>query len=163
MRTRKATPIRIYLKAFVSLFSGFFFEDCASCDFEKELASNEQLACSSPENKLKCRQEITHRTSQRLNLLRRRLGFSFILIISAIMVGVFCISLRNNNILTNILVPNYLFAVLSLVCFSWATLGRLGWEGQSWKGDTVFEDLDELIFKLLYWFGAFFGLLAIVL
>ena len=47
--------------------------------------------------------------------------------------------------------------------FSWATLGRLGWAGQSCKGDTVFEDLDELIFRGLYWLGALFGLLGVAL
>ncbi len=34
---------RIYFKAFLSLLFGLFFEDCASYDFEKELAGNEQL------------------------------------------------------------------------------------------------------------------------
>lgn len=60
-------------------------------------------------------------------------------------------------------VLNQLFVILSILSFSWATLGRLGWEGQSFKGDTVFEDLDELIFKSLYWLGTFFGVLAVAL
>ena len=161
MRIRLKTPIKIYIKAFLSLLTGFFVEDCASCDFEKELAGNKQLRVESSEIKQKHKLDGVQRTSVRLHLLRKKLLFSFIIIFSVIIAGVLCVSFWDKCVLKNMLVPNRLFAILSILSFSWATLGRLGWEGQSFAGNTVFEDLDKLIFKSLYWFGAFFGILAV--
>lgn len=161
MRIRLKTPIKIYIKAFLSLLTGFFVEDCAFCDFEKELAGNEQLRAAKPERKQEHKLDSIKRTNVRLNLLRKKLSFSFIVIFSAIITGVLCASFLDKCVLKNMLVPNRLFAILSILSFSWATLGRLGWEGQSFAGNTVFEDLDQLIFKSLYWLGAFFGVLAV--
>ncbi len=160
---RLKTPIRIYLKAFLSLLFGFFFEDCVSCNFEKELAGNKQLRSASPEDNEKVKQRVSQNTKTRLHLLRKKLIRSFCLIFSAIIIGVLCVSLYDKCILKNMFVLNQLFVILSILYFSWATLGRLGWEGQSFKGNTVFEDLDALIFKSLYWLGTFFGVLAVAL
>jgi hypothetical protein len=52
-------------------------------------------------------------------------------------------------------------AVVSVVAFAWATLGRLGWESQSMKGETIFEELDVFIFWALYWVGAICGVGAV--
>lgn len=53
-------------------------------------------------------------------------------------------------------------SIASLCLFAYATLGRLGWVGQSWKGDTVVERLDQLLFWAFYWLGTFCGVLAII-
>ena len=34
----------------------------------------------------------------------------------------------------------------SIFCFATATLGRLGWAGQSFKGDTSVEEMDQRLF-----------------
>lgn len=161
IRMRLKTPIKIYIKAFLSLLMGLFVEDCASCDFEKELVGNKQLRASKQEIQEKQKQQQIQQTKRQFHLLRRKLLFSFIIIFSAIIAGFLCVSFWDKCVLKNMLVPNRLFAILSILSFSWATLGRLGWEGQSFAGNTVFEDLDQLIFKSLYWFGAFFGVLAV--
>jgi len=54
------------------------------------------------------------------------------------------------------------FGVLSLFSFSWATLGRLGWEGQTCDGGTIFEKLDSDIFWFLYFMGTMFGAVSIM-
>jgi len=54
------------------------------------------------------------------------------------------------------------FAVGSLFLFASATLGRLGWVAQSWKGDTSVERLDHRIFHVLYWIGMLWGTLAVL-
>lgn len=48
---------------------------------------------------------------------------------------------------------------LSLFCFAWATLGRLGWE--TYKGTSAVERLDRWLFRILYWFGMYFGTLSL--
>ena len=160
---RLKTPTRIYFKAFFSLLFGLFFEDCVSCDFEKELAGNEQLRSASPKNKEKMKPHCSQLTKTRLHLLRKKLIRSFCLIFSAIIIGVLCVGLYDKCILKNMFVLNQLFVILSILSFSWATVGRLGWEGQSFKGDTVFEELDELIFTSLYCLVTFFGVFAVAL
>lgn len=49
----------------------------------------------------------------------------------------------------------------SVLLFSWGTLGRLGWNQGSYGGVTVFEELDTIIFWLLYGLGTFFGVAAV--
>jgi len=60
------------------------------------------------------------------------------------------------------MLPRAVFAVGSLFLFASATLGRLGWAGQSWKGDTCVERLDQRIFHVLYWIGMLWGTLAVL-
>ncbi len=55
-----------------------------------------------------------------------------------------------------------MFAIASVGSFSWGTLGRLGWTERSYKGVTVFEELDAAIFWLLYWLGSFCGVASVV-
>jgi len=161
---RARTPVKIYFKPMLALlFPNFFLEDCAVRDFEKELASNKQLMKADEDIKEKHRGELREYTLHRLKLLRRRLLVFFSIIFSAIVVGLIWVAILSANGLRKVLAPVAIFALLSVMCFSWATLGRLGWAGQSWKGDTVFEDLDEVIFRALYWLGAFFALLAVAL
>lgn len=60
------------------------------------------------------------------------------------------------------MLPRPVLAVGSLFCFATATLGRLGWGGQSIKGDTSVEQLDQRLFHVLYWIGMCWGALAIL-
>jgi hypothetical protein len=60
------------------------------------------------------------------------------------------------------MLPRPVLAIGSVFCFATATLGRLGWGGQSYKGDTSAEHLDQRIFRVLYWIGMCWGTLAIL-
>jgi len=159
---RSRTPIVIYLKAFASLiFCGVFLEDCSRCDFEKEIESNEGLKGANQEAKERAMSGIREHTRSSLHLLRKRLLRSFGTIFSAIVAGALCVGYLTKSPIRNVLVPESLFALLSVISFSWATLGRLGWAGQTFGGDTVFEDLDNLIFTCLYWLGTFLAVLTV--
>jgi len=59
-------------------------------------------------------------------------------------------------------VPRPVFVVSSVLCFAWATLGRLGWAGQTWKGDSSVEQLDIAIFHILYWLGMYLATAAAI-
>jgi len=60
------------------------------------------------------------------------------------------------------MLPRPVLAVGSLFCFAVATLGRLGWGGQSWGGNTSVERLDHRVFHVLYWIGMCWGTLALL-
>lgn len=57
---------------------------------------------------------------------------------------------------------NYL-GIASITLFSVATLGRLGWKGQTWDGESPVEKLDRCIFWIFYLLGTIFGSLAFLL
>ena len=98
-------------------------------------------------------------TVHRRDLLRRKTIASFLWILSGVVLGV-CLPVLLWK--TTAVPSGYsLLAIVSVVCFSWATLGRLGWAGQSYKGQTVFEELDTGIFWVLYWFGTLLGTAAL--
>lgn len=160
---RSRTPIKIYFKTFATLvYSNLFVEDCVSCDFQKELESNKQFREASSERQDQHKAKIKETILRQLQLLRKKLLRSFIVILSAIIFGFLCITVLSKITIKDMLSTNHIFILLSMVSFSWATLGRLGWEGQTAAGDTVIEELDKFIFRFLYWLGALFAVFAIM-
>ena len=153
----------IYLKAFASLFySKPYIDDCVLCDFEKELGRNEQLRSASEAVKDKSKEKLKNTTLTRLALLRKQLVQSFCFLLTALVIGFFVLRSVKGVSLNHLDTPSRWFALISVFFFAWATLGRLGWQGQSHKGDTVFEALDDFIFRSLYWLGALCAVFAIV-
>ncbi len=127
-------------------------------DHARELLRNIQLRAASSDVQERHRSEYATTLAQRLRLLRRSVFGSFFILASAVALSV---------------LGTYVFAPLStgqraalgaasIFSFAWATVARLGWPGQSWKGDTVVERLDERIFKFLYWLGTLLGILAVL-
>ena len=96
-------------------------------------------------------------TIQRLTRLRSVLISSFASMASAVVVGV-----ASREFYSGPMLSRSVFAVGSLFLFASATLGRLSWGGQSWKGDTPVERLDQRIFHVLYWIGMLWGTLAVL-
>ena len=127
-------------------------------DHTLELSGNTQLSAAPPEIQERRRREYAATLAKRLYLLRRNLFRSFFILASAVAV----------SLLFSYLAPavsalgRAWLGVSSLFCFAWSTLARLGWAGQSYRGDTVVERLDERIFMFLYWLGTFLGTLALV-
>jgi hypothetical protein len=117
-----------------------------------------ELSASSPEDQERHRRQCAATLDRRLDVLRRNIFWSFIILASAV-----ALSLLFSYLMPT-LSPSWRawLGALSIFSFAWATLARLGWPGQSWKGDTVVERLDERIFKFLYWLGTFLGILALV-
>ena len=153
--------LSVHLKALVCLFWGkLFMEQIVEVDFQKELSSNKQLASSESSRKNRFRLELHEVTIERAILLRRRLILSLVWILSACCVAFLVIASISNIQISTFLTLSRVLALSSIVSFAWATLGRLGWAGQSFKGDTVFEQLDDVIFRSLYWVGTLLGTLA---
>ena len=124
-------------------------------DFERELMRNSQLRTSSPEQQQTSRRDALTTLIRRATLLRRILALSFFSMGSAVAAGSASWYLK-----LGIPTPGPVLAVASAFCFAWATLGRLGWAGQSWKGDTAIEQVDQTVFHILYWLGMYFATVA---
>lgn len=151
----------VQLKALACLFWGsLFVQDLVEVDFQEELSRNKQLACSEESKKNEHRRKLRECTMERRANLRRQLGRSFVWILSACLVGFLVAAFGWAVCLSQFMRPRTVLAFASIFLFAWATLGRLGWASQSWSGDTVFEQLDKLIFRCLYWIGTLFGALA---
>jgi len=166
---RNKDKIVTSIKAFISLINvNLFNEDLTSIDFEKEINSNKQLASSSSEKKEDFLKRLKGINMERGRLLRKKLCHSFFWIFLGLLIGfLFKLFFNISNLdqftffFKNIN-PNNYFGISSIVLFSVATLGRLGWEGQSNAGDTVYEQLDKRIFWILYLIGTILGSLSIL-
>jgi hypothetical protein len=142
---------------FALLLPGSFIDALVDADYIQDLSRNSALRTSTPAQLVQFRDTVRVRVSDRLRLLRVRLTVGFLFIGSAAVLALF-VNPRSNISLGH---PSAsVLAVVSIFCFAWATLGRLGWAGQSYKGDTSVERLDQAIFWVLYWLGTFFGVLA---
>ncbi len=128
----------------------------AADDHLHSLERNQQLRESTDERRERAFQELVLVTAKRLSLLRRQLLTSLAWLGSSVLlawgVGLFW---RPTN------TGSKLLAILSVFVFAWATLGRLGWAGQSIKGNTAPERLDLRLFWFLYWVGMFMATLTI--
>ncbi len=161
--SRKKDNMCTSFKAFINMFlKNAFLDKLVEIDFQKELISNEQLASSEDESAMSSmRNNIRKNIIDRAILLRKRLCLSFLIIVSACIFA-FIIRFIFQNALQDSKYHPKVFGLISIMSFSVATLGRLFWAGQSIKGDTVIEQLDDRIFKILYWIGSFCGTFAFI-
>ncbi|MCI0353789.1 MAG: hypothetical protein L0099_01940, partial [Acidobacteria bacterium] len=118
---------------------------------------NVGLRQSSPDKQEEALNTARKVTIQRLRRLHSVLITSFASMASAVLVGVAFRAFYSGPMLSR-----SVFAVGSLLLFASATLGRLGWAGQSWEGDTSVERLDQWILHVLYWIGMLWGTLAVL-
>lgn len=130
----------------------------AKSDFDWLLRVQAGLA-SLPPNQLAIKEaECQANTLWHQSDLRRKTFFSLAWVLSAMAVAVLVLPVTPIHALTR----QQAFAAVSVFCFSWATLGRLGWNERSYKGSTIFEELDTVIFWVLYWLGTLSGVAAVV-
>jgi hypothetical protein len=150
----------IMRKALIAfLVPGAYGGVLSNADHALELARNEQLRASDVERRHEHRRRTEIMVLDRLRLLRTRTWTAFIFIASAVVLGIvvsWLVPKAGSTLLPTVL------AIVSISLFAWATLGRLGWAGQSFGGDTVVERLDQVLFWALYWLGTFTGVLAII-
>lgn len=133
-----------------------FSEPLVQADHAVSLSRNVPLQQSPPGQQLEHLNATRQATVDRLVRLRGALLKSFALMASAIAVG-----FAFRAFYTGPMLPRGVFTVGSLFCFASATLGRLGWGGQTFKGDTSVERLDQRIFHVLYWIAMCWGTLAL--
>jgi hypothetical protein len=126
-------------------------------DYARALATNSQLGAASLETQEQHRQKCGSNIALRLRLLRRNFIGSLVILLAAL-IPAQLLSQRAPPFSPSV---KLWFGLSSLFCFGWATLARLGWAAQSWKGDSIIERLDERIFKVFFWLGTFLGVLAL--
>jgi len=159
MRSKDSFLIQIKALSYL-IYSNKFIHQLVEVDYKKDIISNKDLADSPNSKKESHKADLLCCTIKRSKLLRKRLLKSFIWIATAYLIPIIGVSLINKSFFLSKLSLSNLFALSSVIAFAWATLGRLGWKGQSWKGDTVFEQLDKNIFWALYWIGSVLASLA---
>lgn len=131
----------------------------AQADHEDELVRNEQLRGSPEDRRQRVREEARDTVRARISRFRRDLGFSFLILATAVFLAVALVHGLGSKPSPAV---GRLLAGASVFAFAWATLGRLGWAGKSWSGITVIERLDEVVFRALYWVGTFLGTVALL-
>jgi hypothetical protein len=136
-----------------------FLGTLADADHKLELSRNQHLQAADPAHQEDHRKKARVAVSKRLQLLRGRVLKALFFIGSAVFIAIVFEQLLPPTRPTE-LAP--LFAIASLYLFAWATIGRLGWGGQSFGGDTVLERFDQVLFWASYWLGTFCGVLAII-
>lgn len=153
--------LRDHASAVLSLVGvPWFFENAAESDFRWQLRVQRGLA-SLPTTELVIKEaECRVNTAQHRSNLRRKTFLSFAWVMSAALVAAFVFVFPVLSI--EGLTTQQAFAAASVFCFSWGTLGRLGWNERSYGGSTLFEELDAVIFWMLYWVGTLFGIAATV-
>lgn len=137
-----------------------FIDHLAEIDFHNELLTNKELASSSESTKQKSKKSIREHTKTRSSLLRKKLLSSLILSLTAIGLAIIIIKYISENEFS--IKSLNIYAIISISSFSIATLGKIGWEGQSYGGNTVFEKLDKFLLWFLYFIGILFGTLSII-
>lgn len=146
---RRNNPVVICVQALICLFIN---KNC----FIDSLVKYEEQASSIENDKLGCHFNLKESTINRMLLLRKKLTFSFLWVLGGVVVAlIFTKSLSIAN-LSAIKISNIL-GIFSIMFFSIGTLARLGWEGQSWRGDTIFERLDKYFFWVFYFLGTVLG------
>jgi hypothetical protein len=151
----------IQIKAFTYLiYPNKFIHQLVEVDYKKELKSNKGLSNSADTAKDAFRSKLLCENIQRAKLLRKKLLISFVWLVTACFVPIIVFYSIDKSCVISRISSSNLFALSSIFVFAWATLGRLGWKGQSWKGETVFEQLDKNIFWTLYWIGSVLASLA---
>jgi hypothetical protein len=138
-----------------------FTRSLAEDDLRLEVQTNRQLAEAPPESRREFLVKGEHGIIERATLLRRKLASAFALLVGAVVLG-----LLVRWVISPVIVSTWKTAVrdlsmVSLFLFAWATLGRMGWGGQSYVGNTVMERADDFILRALYALGIFFGVLAV--
>ncbi len=132
-------------------------EPLAQADYALELLRNTQLRDATVAEKERVLSALRSSTIDRLRRLRRAVVLSAVSMASAVLVAYL---FHVTNVAP--MLPRPVLAIGSIFCFATATLSRLGWKGQTIKGDTSVEELNQRVFHVLYWIGMCWGTLAIL-
>lgn len=133
-----------------------FSRRLAEADMRAELQRNAALRVGSDAQREEALGSLHAATGVRLRLMRRRLLVSWGSMGSAVLSAY----VARHQLLSGVPVPA--LGAASILVLSAATLGRIGWAGQSIGGETTVERGDQALFHLLYWMGTFCGAAAIL-
>jgi hypothetical protein len=149
--------LKVLVFGALALLTGRGFLNLANMDHAHELDSNQQLRASTTERQEKHRHDAQLSVANDISMLRRHILVSTLWLATAVFVAI-----GTESIAKGIADSKYI-GVWSVLAFGVATLGRLGWSGQSFSGDSTVERLDRGIFWLLYWLGTLTATWAVIL
>jgi hypothetical protein len=136
-----------------------FIEIATEESIKSEFESNKQLAEAYPNKTLPYnkREEFRKGEEERTRLLRKSIAKSFLYLFYTISIS-FIFSFLIVRILKIYFSSTLLITIrfISASLIFWAVLGRLGWEIQTYAGDTLPEKINSLWYRLLYILGVFF-------
>ena len=146
-----------YVCSFLSLVGvPGLFNRVADSDFSWLMRRQPGLAALQDSELATHRNDCRVTTKKRQSSLRKRTVASLAWVLSAAALGAWFFVLP--TALHGKITAQQWFAAASVVAFAWATLGRLGWADQSFKRETIYEELDSFIFWVLYWVGTISGM-----
>ena len=161
-KTKESVQVLFFIKAFLFLVDEkWCLDDLVEMDFRGEMTSNQQMCKSNEETRAKLRETLKQNTLEDRCLFLRKLWDSFCWILSATVFAIALIILFNPTKSFDSFAAKFT-GIISIFCFSFATIARLGWEGQTCAGDSVFEKLDGGIFWLMYFLGTFLATISLL-
>ncbi|MGC1172310.1 hypothetical protein [Polaromonas sp.] len=123
-------------------------------DFDRSLRVERGVASLPPDRLSQREKETRETTLVRMRFLRKKTFVSLVWVLSALGVAILITGAPRFG-------EAHIYAIGSICCLSWGTLGRLGWHQGSFSGATIYEELDTIIFWSLYWTGTMFGIAAL--
>lgn len=136
-----------------------FIAKSANSDFQRQLRMLKGLSSLPEERLAERRAECHEHTVKRLQFFRRKTLLSLFWVLSALVAAIAFVLAQQMN--PPSFSRQHWFGIASFGSFSWGTLGRLGWHQGSFSGATIYEELDTLMFWLLYWIGTLCGVVAL--
>ena len=140
----------------------WFLNYLVEIDFRKDMEGNDYFKNLSPDKKEERLDGLKRGTIERRGQLLKRLKKSSLCILGGIASALLAVGLIH-HCASFTLTGKLFMAIASLSCYAFATLARLDWEGRTWGGTTVFEQLDDNIFGIMYFLGTFFGVASILI
>ncbi len=134
------------------------FVDIATEDLiKKEFSTNEQLLAQYPDKKLpqlkrdEFRKTMQENASRVRELIINSLKPLFLVLISAVLLAYL---IR----FSGVIIPSsalFLLRLFSITIIFWSVLGKLGWDMQTWSGNTLPEVMHKTWTQSLYLLGTF--------
>lgn len=152
----------LFLLALLILIPRKFFEIATNDVVKKEFKSNKQLLENYPDQKLpqEKRLEFFRQIENSSLKLRTSIINSFksiaIVVLSAFLLAKFLnfLGVPASKEIINLL------RLISICLIFWSVWGKLGWEIQTWDGETLPEMINKNWSKSLYLSGVFIGILT---
>ena len=140
-----------------------FVKRAVAHDVAKEFETNTQLQKTFPNRELPPERLAEHEklATKRVRKIRSALLSAFIYTLSAIAAAVFSAMILSSWMGKPSTLAVYAIQIVAAGIILIATLAVLGWEIQSWKGNTLPEKVNRWLFRSQYWVGTYLFVLAV--
>lgn len=107
-------------------------------------------------------ENVKQNDTSRIKKIRKSHAIYFLLVTFLSILG-FLVALTINTFCPFELFFIRVFRLISIIVIAWAVLSKLTWEIQSWKGESLPEQVNSFSFKFFYSLGIFMAVIAIFL